>query len=135
MFVKAAREKKWFRELLEDVMKELERGLMLPETEGSMSARSSKDKKEKPEFGRKYSRFQIRNMLGGGHLRDYLPSRNCEILCGCFNLSPNLNPGALNYVLYGKGPRVESEAVMVHQQNRTIPISFVTQGSINRVRG
>jgi hypothetical protein len=81
----------------------------------------------KPTLGHKYSRREISQMIGGSMVA-YLPYRDGEILCGCFNQSRRYNPEAPEEVLYGKAPIVEQTAKMVFQQRTSIPI-FLFRGS------
>ena len=75
----------------------------------------------KPKLGRKYSRQQISKMLGG-QTHHYLPFKNGEVLCGCFIVSPEKNPGAPEEVLFGTGPVVGDMAEMVYDQGSPISI-------------
>ena len=78
-------------------------------------------------LGRTYSRREISEMIGGSTVA-YLPYKDGEILCGCFNQSRRYNPGAPDEVLYGKAPVVEQTAKMVSRQNSYIPV-FIFRGS------
>ena len=75
----------------------------------------------KPELRQSYSRKAIHKMVGG-QLQHYLPFKDGQILCGCFNTSPKLNPGAPEEVLFGRAPIVEEMAEMVYRQHTAIPI-------------
>src|SRR5436309_1147812 len=75
----------------------------------------------KPKLGQQYSRQDISEMIGGSPVA-YLPYKDGEILCGCFNQSRRLNPGAPEEVLFGKAPIVEETTEMVYRQGTPIPI-------------
>jgi hypothetical protein len=64
----------------------------------------------------------------GGQLQHYLPFKDGQILCGCFNTSPKLNPGAPEEVLFGRAPIVEEMAEMAYRQHTAFPI-FMFRGS------
>lgn len=74
-----------------------------------------------PKLGQKYSRRQISEMIGGSPVA-YLPYKDGEVLCGCFDPSPGLNPGAPEEVLFGSGPIVEETAELVYRQGVSIPV-------------
>jgi hypothetical protein len=71
--------------------------------------------------GKAYSRAEIAARLGG-QLRDYLPTREGRVVCGCFHKSPAWNPGAPQEVLFGPGPRVERAARLIAEQVGPIPV-------------
>ena len=73
------------------------------------------------KIGEKYSRQEISELLGGPTIA-YLPYKDGQILCGCFDRSPKWNPGAPEEVVYGPGPIVKETAEMVHRQGSAIPI-------------
>src|SRR6266436_5810609 len=75
----------------------------------------------KPKLGHRYSRREISEMVGGSTVA-YLPYKDGEILCGCFDPSGRFNPGAPEEVLFGSGPIVEETAEMVYRQGTSIPI-------------
>jgi len=75
----------------------------------------------KLKMGEKYTRREISRMLGGPTVV-YLPYKNSQIVCGCFDCSRSLNPGAPEEVVYGPGPIVEQTAEMVYRQHSAIPI-------------
>jgi hypothetical protein len=75
----------------------------------------------KPILGQTYSRRKISKMVGGSTVA-YLPYKDGEILCGCFDPSRSLNPGAPEEVLFGSGPIVEETAEIVYRQGTPIPI-------------
>jgi hypothetical protein len=89
----------------------------------------SKDETMKPKLGQKYSRQEISEMMGGSP-QHYLPFKDGEILCGCFNPSREYNPGAPELVLFGssKNRIVEDTAEMVYRQSTPIPI-FIFRSS------
>jgi hypothetical protein len=80
----------------------------------------------KPKLGQRYSRREISKMVGGSPVA-YLPYKDGEVLCGCFDPSPRFNPGAPEEVLFGSGPIVEETAEMVYRQGTPIPI-FIYRG-------
>ncbi len=73
----------------------------------------------KPKLGQKYSRLEISKMLGGSPVA-YLPYKDGEVLCGCFDPSPRFNPGAPEEVLFSSGPIVEETAEIVSRQGTPI---------------
>jgi len=76
----------------------------------------------KPEVGQTYSRRAISKMLGGSQIA-YLPHKDGQVLCGCFDTSPKLNPGAPTEVFFGQGAtKVEEMAEMIYRQHTAIPI-------------
>lgn len=79
------------------------------------------------KLGRTYSRSQISQILGGSTV-SYLPTREAEVLCGCFKPDNRWNPGAPQQVLFGPGPRVERAAELAASQSSPIPI-FLFRGS------
>ena len=83
----------------------------------------TKDEAMKPTLGQKYSRQEISEMIGGSP-QIYLPSKDGEILCGCFRPSPEYNPDAPGEVLFGPSPSgiVEENAEIVYRQAAPIPI-------------
>lgn len=81
----------------------------------------------KPKLGQRYSRREISKMVGGSTVA-YLPYKDGEVLCGCFDPSRRLNPGAPEEVLFGSGPIVEETAEMIYRQGTPIPI-FIYRAS------
>ena len=81
----------------------------------------------KPKLGQKYSRVEISKMLGGSQVA-YLPYKDGEVVCGCFDPSPKHNPRAPTEVLFGSGPIVEETAEIVNRQSTAIPI-FIQRAS------
>lgn len=78
----------------------------------------------KPKLGQTYSRREISAMLGGP-IQAFLPYRNGQVVCGCFNTSKSLNPGAPEEVLFGSDeglPIVEKTAQIVYQQGTPVPV-------------
>ena len=76
----------------------------------------------KPELGERYTREQISKMLGGSRIA-YLPHKDGQVLCGCFDPSARFNPGAPEEVIFGQGaPEVGRMAEMINQQNTAIPV-------------
>jgi hypothetical protein len=74
----------------------------------------------KIERNRLYTRTEIRGLVGGGGVMEYLPSRGNEILAGCFRTE--LNPEAPRIVLVGKGPRIERAAELLVEQGNPVPV-------------
>jgi hypothetical protein len=72
------------------------------------------------ERNRLYTRPEIRRLVGGGGVMDYLPSKKNEILAGCFRT--DYNPKAPDVVLVGKGPRIEGAAERLMEQGTPIPV-------------
>lgn len=70
-----------------------------------------------PELKHRYTRAEISQMCGGSSV-PYLPTRNGEVVCGCFE-PEDLNPGAPEEVLFGAEeyhPVVEKTAELVYHQ-------------------
>lgn len=72
-------------------------------------------------LGQTYSRREISNVLGG-QLRHYLPFKASKVLCGCFRLDPEFNPGAPQEVLLGEGSVVQKSAELMSKQTEPIPV-------------
>lgn len=88
----------------------------------ALSCGGSEDNRMKPKLGTTYSRRAISKMLGGSQIA-YLPQKDGQILCGCFDTSSRLNPGAPSEVLVGGGaPEVNRTAEMVARQPSAIPV-------------
>ena len=81
----------------------------------------------KPKLDQTYSRVEISEMLGGSSVA-YLPYKDGEVVCGCFDPSRKHNPGAPEEVLFGSGPIVEETAEIVNRQSTAIPI-FIQRAS------
>ena len=84
-----------------------------------------------PQLGKKYSRMAIHKMLGG-QIQHYLPFKDGQVLCGCFDTSPKLNPGAPEEIVFGRTDSdqdiVGDSAEMVSRQGTAIPI-FMFRGA------
>ncbi len=72
-----------------------------------------------PKLGSAYTREQINVMVGGG-IQSFLPTKNGRVVCGCFLL--DLNPAAPAEVLVGIGPRREATAHTAVLQQTPFPI-------------
>jgi hypothetical protein len=70
-------------------------------------------------LGRKYSRKQIKAVLGGNEI-EYLPTQDGRVVCGCF--TPDHNPEAPDIVIPGNGPVVRREAKQFCAQDWPVPI-------------
>src|ERR687892_2528582 len=77
-------------------------------------------------LGRKYSRGEIRDAVGGGDLQSYLPHSQGQVLCGCFD--PALNARAPFEIDVGDLPNVIQYAQLLVQQGNEIPV-FLKQGT------
>ena len=76
----------------------------------------------KPKLGNTYSRRAISKMLGGSQIA-YLPHKDGQIVCGCFDRSSRLNPDAPSEVLVGGGaPEVNRTAEVIARQRSAIPV-------------
>src|SRR3982751_5186307 len=84
------------------------------------------------KLGQKYSRKEISEMIGGS-TQIYLPSKDGEILCGCFRPSPEYNPDAPEEVIFGPSPSgsgiVEKNAEIVYRQGTPIPVFIFRSNS------
>ncbi len=74
-----------------------------------------------PRIGKRYSRREINKLVGGSTIA-YLPHKDGQILCGCFNSSRTLNPDAPEEVVYGTNQKVQEMAEMMSRQTSAIPI-------------
>jgi len=70
--------------------------------------------------GRCYTRQQIRERVGGGGLRDFLPHREGRVLAVC--LDPGLNRAAPELVDVGPGPERVRWARVAASQEEAIPV-------------
>lgn len=77
-------------------------------------------------IGKRYSREQIREAVGGGDLQSYLPHSQGRVLCGCFD--PALNARAPYEIDIGDLPNVIRYARALIQQANEIPV-FLKQGT------
>lgn len=66
-----------------------------------------------------YTRNQISRELGGG-IRDYLPHRDCEVVCGCFRT--DLNPDAPGEILPEDTPDKVRWAKVFASQKHSVPV-------------
>ncbi|MDD4941487.1 MAG: hypothetical protein PHE65_06265 [Candidatus Omnitrophica bacterium] len=78
------------------------------------------------EKGACYTRAQIRDMIGGGSVQDYMPASGGKILCVC--LSQDFN-GAEPVILVGAGPAVQKQAEAFCEQNMAVPLFFKKEGN------
>lgn len=71
--------------------------------------------------GTLYSREKIREALGGGELRTYLPQRDGQIIAGCFGRKRN--PEAPREIQVGKGPQnIRKAELLAEQPEKHIPV-------------
>lgn len=70
--------------------------------------------------GECYTRLQIRAIVGGGSLENYLPSVDGRIVCAC--LVRKYNPGAPEIITPGFGPQIQKLAETLCRQKGAIPI-------------
>jgi hypothetical protein len=70
-------------------------------------------------IGSMYTREQISAIVGGG-LQSFLPTKNGQVVCGCFQLA--VNPDAPREVLVGAGPLRERVATWTVLQENPIPV-------------
>ena len=75
-------------------------------------------------LGRKYSREEISEILGGSD-RDYLPTDKKRVVCGCFTLDHN--PEAPAVVIPGTGKVIERTAKMFCEQEHPVPVFIKRQ--------
>ena len=71
------------------------------------------------ELGAVYTRRQIHDLVGGD-LESYLPRREGQVVCGCFDR--DINPDAPDVVLAGFGPGREASARTFARQASFVPI-------------
>lgn len=74
-----------------------------------------------PRRGQMYSRRDINKMFGG-QLQHYVPHKDGQIVCGCFDPDPTLNPGAPEEVIFGSNPEVSRTAEMMSRQGHAVPV-------------
>ena len=83
------------------------------------------------EMHKTYSREEITKIVGG-QPRDYLPTRDGRVVCGCFRREPSWNPDAPHKITFGEGDgensRVLRAAEIVASQSDAIPI-FIRSAS------
>ncbi|MDD5668948.1 MAG: hypothetical protein PHE58_02810 [Candidatus Omnitrophica bacterium] len=73
--------------------------------------------------GQSYTRQEIREIVGGGSVHNYLPyDENGRILCVC--LSREHDPDGQKVILVGSGPSVQREAEMFCLQNTAVPVFY-----------
>jgi hypothetical protein len=72
-----------------------------------------------PKLGVSYTRQQINVMVGGG-VQSFLPTKNGRVVCGCFLLKQN--PDAPEEVLVGVGPQRERTAQVAVLQQTPFPV-------------
>ncbi len=79
------------------------------------------DDQDRPTFERRktYTREQIHAALGGDTW-SYLPVSGGRVVAGCFRT--DLNPGAPEVVLPGKGDKIEKNAEILAAQAGPIPV-------------
>lgn len=73
-----------------------------------------------PVLGRKYTRQQVRSMLGGGSLREFLPNRDGRVLGVC--LDPEINLVAPFEVDVGPGPQRVRAAELAAASRARLPV-------------
>src|SRR4051794_28738604 len=78
------------------------------------------DKSRPFDRNRLYSRAEIANLLGGGTVQSYMPTKGTRVLAGCFRTE--VNPDAPRIVLVGIGPRIERAARLLMEQKEPIPV-------------
>jgi hypothetical protein len=72
--------------------------------------------------GRTYTRQEIRDLLGGGSVQDYLPNENGKVLCAC--LSQKYGQDIPKVILVGQGPGVRQQAEIFWAQKNAVPVFF-----------
>lgn len=77
------------------------------------------------EAGKKYSRLEIQNQLGGS-LDQYLPHKDGRVVCGCFKL--RANPSAPRVLLVDAKPEIMHWAEVLCQQVEPIPLFIKGNG-------
>jgi hypothetical protein len=73
-----------------------------------------------PELGRRYTRREIHDLVGGGDLESYLPHKARRVLCGCFDREMNL--AAPFEIDFGDPPEVQRYAALAAEQSSVIPV-------------
>lgn len=77
--------------------------------------------------GNAYSREEIRELVGGGSVHDYLPNSDGRVLCAC--LSPeHVAEGMV--ILVGAGPGAQTQARMFCAQKTPVPVFLKKQGHV-----
>jgi hypothetical protein len=71
------------------------------------------------QVGKSYTRGEIHRILGGG-VRDYLPHKDGQVVCGCFK--KETNPNAPDIVLPGRGTSIQHWAEVFRAQTNPIPV-------------
>jgi hypothetical protein len=75
-------------------------------------------------LGRKYSREEISEILGGSEI-DFLPMEKKRVVCGCFTLDHN--PEAPAVVVPGTGTVIQRTAKIFCEQEHPVPIFIKRQ--------
>ena len=72
-------------------------------------------------MGEFYARAAIREALGGGEPRTYLPQHDRRIIAGCFGRKRN--PDAPEEIQVGKGPQnIKKAELLAQQPEQRIPV-------------
>ena len=79
-------------------------------------------------IGKTYTRKQIHAAVGGGDFQSYLPHKNGDVICGCFD--PSLNVRAPVEIDIGKGKDVVRYAKRLVEQGTPVPV-FLKQSTDN----
>jgi hypothetical protein len=75
-----------------------------------------------------YTRQQIRDMVGGGSVHDFLPHEGGRVLCAC--LSREHVVEELMVILVGAGPGVQAQAEMFRAQKTAVPVFLKKSGHV-----
>jgi hypothetical protein len=75
-----------------------------------------------------YTRQEIRELVGGGSVHDYLPHEKGRVLCAC--LSQEYFAGERMVILVGSGPGVQAEAEIFCAQGTAVPVFFKKAGHL-----
>lgn len=78
------------------------------------------------EKGKKYSRLEIQQKLGGS-LDEFLPHENGRIVCGCFKLFSS--PAAPRVILLDNKPELLEWARLLRKQSGSIPVFVKDRGN------
>jgi hypothetical protein len=74
------------------------------------------------QINKTYTRQQIREIVGGGSVHDYLPNKEGVVLCAC--LSQEYDPQGQQVILVGQGPGVQQAGDLFCSQSVPVPVFF-----------
>jgi hypothetical protein len=74
------------------------------------------------QINKNYTRQEIRELVGGGSVHEYLPNKDGVIICAC--LSQEYDPQRQQVVLVGQGPGVQQQGDLFCSQKTAVPVFF-----------